>query len=821
MKCLSVYLRTNPHRTLTTTTYDARGRITQVTEAAPNSVERVTAYAYDAAGQLTTLTMPDGVIRSYNYDAAHRLREVTDNLGNRIEYAYDRKGNRTSEQTSGPDSMPVRTLEFTYDPRDRIAQVNAAGSLTAQLFDAVGNLLRETDPNGAITTHQYDPLHRLTETMDALSGVTRYAYDIQDHPTRVEAPNGAATGFIHDDLDNRLQETSPDRGLLTLAYDADGNVLSRTDARGITATYSYDALGRMLTVDYPGTESDAGYAYDTGDGCTFGTGRLCMVTDAFGTSVYAYDAFGNRLRHSRSEAGITYDTAYTYDAEDRLLSVAYPSGRRVEYGRDGLGRIARVELVTGEARTLLADGITYRADRLITGLTFGNGLAETRSYDLQGRLTAQSLGSVDSREYGYDANGNLTARTATMGSGTFTYDALNRLEAEATDLAGEDFTYDANGNRQADGTHSYGYVPDSNRLATIGNMPVTLDESGNLTAQDSRSFTYNPAGRLSQVMAAGTELATYHYDASGQRTRKVSASGTVIYHYDLEGRLLAESSADGPPLATYVWLDDRPLAQVTDSGVTFLYTDHLATPRLGMNANGLIVWRWDSDAFGATLADEDPDGDGQPVTVNLRFPGQYHDAETGLHYNYFRDYDPGTGRYIESDPIGLAGGDTNLFRYVFNNPMNFIDSDGLRRETIRPKPFVRNFPSTTSLSEHNSPFIKSKNGMTRPIPPDNRTPYPLQPLPQRTKDRLSLIFNAPIERRQEERRRLHQSILENVNDAIINNFSLTKPIRDFFFCLERENRTKRLRTCDEENPFGYTPIISDYEVEEFCRNILH
>ena len=332
------------------------------------------------------------------------------------------------------------------------------------------------------------------------------------------------------------------------------------------------------------------------------------------------------MQHNRTEAGVTYTTVYAYDAGDRLLALTDPSGRRVEYSRDALGRITKVELVAGETRTLLADGIAYRADGLLTGLTFGNGLTETRAYDLQGRLTAQTLGGVDSREYSYDANGNLTGRTAGIGGGAFAYDVLNRLTTETTDLAGAEFTYDANGNRLADGTRNYSYEPASNRLAAIGGAPVGLDVAGNLTARDARGFTYNPAGRLTRVTEAGAELAAYHYDAPGQRTRKVTASGTVVYHYDLQGRLLAESSADGAPLATYVWLDDRPLAQVTTSGVTFLHTDHLETPRLGTDSAGAIVWRWDSDAFGTSAANEDADGDGLTVTVNLRFPGQYFDS---------------------------------------------------------------------------------------------------------------------------------------------------------------------------------------------------
>jgi len=109
----------------------------------------------------------------------------------------------------------------------------------------------------------------------------------------------------------------------------------------------------------------------------------------------------------------------------------------------------------------------------------------------------------------------------------------------------------------------------------------------------------------------------------------------------------------------------------------FVYADHLNAPRAISDELGKVVWRWDSEAFGATLANEDPDQDGKAFSYNLRFPGQYFDQSTGLHYNGFRDYDPAIGRYIQSDPIGLNGG-LNTYGYVEGNPVGFVDPYGLR-----------------------------------------------------------------------------------------------------------------------------------------------
>ncbi len=185
-------------------------------------------------------------------------------------------------------------------------------------------------------------------------------------------------------------------------------------------------------------------------------------------------------------------------------------------------------------------------------------------------------------------------------------------------------------------------------------------------------------GRLWKLFDNGQLKAQYTYNASGQRTRKTLADGTeTVYHYDSQGRLIAETSQ---PLRDYIWADDRPVAQIEthrdaagklhNDNIIYLFSDHLNTPRVGMNPSGQVIWRNDSVGFGEQAANDDPDGDGNATVVNLRFPGQYFDGESGLHYNYNRYYDPETGRYITSDPIGLDGG-INTFGYVGGESIRF------------------------------------------------------------------------------------------------------------------------------------------------------
>ncbi|SFL83837.1 YD repeat-containing protein [Nitrosomonas communis] len=116
---------------------------------------------------------------------------------------------------------------------------------------------------------------------------------------------------------------------------------------------------------------------------------------------------------------------------------------------------------------------------------------------------------------------------------------------------------------------------------------------------------------------------TFTYNTHGLRTTMVTPDGTTVFHYDLNGQLIAETTETGSLIRIYIWAEDIPIAQ-KDTALTYLHVDHLNTPRVGTNTSGVIVWQWDSDVFGSTTPNEDPDGDGIATHVNLRFPGQYY-----------------------------------------------------------------------------------------------------------------------------------------------------------------------------------------------------
>ena len=174
---------------VTTHTYHPRGWLLTRTQTAPNGETRITSYDYDNVGQMIQSMLPDGTVLTYSYDAAHDLRSISDNLNNRVEYTYDPKGNRNVEQTYDPDGALVRDIQTAYDIRNFVESINAAGSVTQMVNDAVGNLTTQTDPNqNPSTTSEYDGLYRLKNTVDALTNSTGYDYNVADQLIQVTSP---------------------------------------------------------------------------------------------------------------------------------------------------------------------------------------------------------------------------------------------------------------------------------------------------------------------------------------------------------------------------------------------------------------------------------------------------------------------------------------------------------------------------------------------------------------------------------------------------------------------------------------------------------
>lgn len=410
-------LITDPNGLQTSVTYDWRGNVLTVTQTPTAGMPRTIAMTYDDIGQLKTASTPDGMVISYTYTAARYLDSVEDNLGNKIKYDYDSMGNLIDEDVTDPASVLKRATEYTYDLNRQLDTITQGGFVTDVDIDLVGNLTNTVDPKLASTQNFYDALNRLDSTTDAMLGVTDYIYDDHDKLTNVVVPNNATTTYIYNDLDDLTTEISPDRGTTTYTHDSAGNVKTKLDARGKLTTYDYDALNR-LTLETLNDGSTITYEYDLG---TDAIGRLNKITDPTGSTSWSFDKFGATAGKDQIIGSVTLSTGYTYDAQGRVDTITYPSGKVLTYGYN-----------TYQLASISVDGVTllqsasYEPFGPVNSWTWGDGSVANRDYDLRGLVTSIDYAGV-SQTIGYDAGGYLTSHSGAGVSATYGYDLLGRL----------------------------------------------------------------------------------------------------------------------------------------------------------------------------------------------------------------------------------------------------------------------------------------------------------------------------------------------------------------------------------------------------------
>jgi RHS repeat-associated protein len=406
-----------------------------------------------------------------------------------------------------------------------------------------------------------------------------------------------------------------------------------------------------------------------------------QVSDGSGSTSWTYTTSG-RVASRTQAMGVSKTVGYGYNGVGQLETLTTPSGQVIAYGYSN----NRVSSITVNSTTLLED-VIYDPFGPARQWTWGNSTLTAREFDQDGLI--DEVDSAGLRTYAQDDAFRITGITDTVNSAlswSYGYNSLDRLTTANKTGQSQTWTYDSNGNRLTQGgtsSSTYTISSSSNRLSSIsGALSRTYgyDSSGNTTSYGGYSFTYNDAGRMTGV--SGSASATYTQNALGQRVKKGTGGATTYFAYDEVGHLIGEYDGSGNLIQETVWLGDTPVATLRPNGgsvsIFYVHVDHLNTPRrITRPSDGAIVWRWDSDPFGTDAPNQDPDGDTNQFTYNLRFPGQYFDAETGLSYNYFRDYDPATGRYPQSDPIGLAGS-ISTYGYVSANPISFVDPFGLQ-----------------------------------------------------------------------------------------------------------------------------------------------
>ena len=512
---------------------------------------------------------------------------------------------------------------------------------------------------------------------DPNTGVSHLAYDANDNLTSVQDPRSFTTSYTYNGFKDLTKRVSPDTGTTTNTYDSGGNLATAKDARNKTATYSYDAANRVTQVAY-GDQTIA-YTYDAG---TNGKGRLTGASDANHSMSWQYDTLGRITKKTQVLGSVSKFVQYAYTNAD-LTTLTTPSGQSVtfSYSDHQISSIA----ING---TTLLSGVTYEAFGAARGWSWGNATSEVRLYDTDGNPSQFS--ALESTTYTLDDAFRITHIANSSNSAlswTYGYDVLDRVNSASKTGTTQGWTFDANGNRRTQtGTTSttYNIRTTNNQITSTTGTPArtyTYDAAGNVLTYASDTFTYNNRGRMSTAVVSGTTTA-YVYNVPGQRIKKSGGpAGTILYWYDEAGHLLGEYSSTGVLIQETVWMGDIPVATIRPNGasvsVYYVHADHLNTPKMVTRpSDNKQMWRWDQDPFGTAAPNQNPQSAGTFV-YNLRFPGQYYDQETGLNYNYFRDYDPSTGRYVESDPIGLKGGSYSTYAYASGNPISRRDLLGL------------------------------------------------------------------------------------------------------------------------------------------------
>lgn len=554
---------TDPATNVTSWAYDANGNVLAET----NALGQSRSFTYNGFGQKTLEVDRSGASRTFTYDGQGRLTRVEDADGIGETYGYDALWRRTTVTDDR-----ANTTTTVYNPDDSIAEVQRPIGTVQYSYDAAGNLIQETDANGNTTTYEYDGNNNRTRViLPGGLGSTEYEYDSMNRlAVKTDGRGNAWTNVYY--ADGRLhKELDPLGNEHVYSYDPAGNVVSEIDASGRTNSYTYDAMNRRLSsVDGEGHTTT--FEYDS-------RGLKVRQTDKRGNdTLYGYDALRRMTSVTIKASSPAQDatTAYTYDEEDRLLTMTdaeasawnnlySPAGRRTNrvdalgrvtaFSYDSAGNLSRIDHPTGEWETY-----TYDDNNRRTGLSYSDGRTAAYmldahgnttqsvdwvgttvfSYDAAHRLTSVTDPHGKTVSYGYDLSGNRTTiQYPGLGAVTYGYDERNALE-RVTDWNAAQFNYMRDGAQRLTArtfpngvSASYAY-DDAGRLtqmsyqkdaATLASYSLGLDANGNPT-------TVNATG-LPSADAVYSNSLTYTHDAAHQMT----SSGETDYTYDQRGAM--------------------------------------------------------------------------------------------------------------------------------------------------------------------------------------------------------------------------------------------------------------------------------------------
>jgi RHS repeat-associated protein len=708
-----------------------------ITVTAPDGA--VWRYAYDSRGHRISENDPAGGVTRYEHDEHGGLTAIIDPLGAVTQVECDAAG------------LPVALTDpaggVTRLERDAFGRVVAVtdpvGGVTRLGWTIEGKLAWRTSATGGTELWAYDGEGNLTSYTDADGRVTRTEYSHLDLPSAQTGPDGARMEFRYDTGMRLTTVINPDGLAWRYQYDAAGRLMAETDFNGRTLRYERDAAGRLAertngagqTVRYRRdaagniTEQRARVGPDFGDSVTTfaydPAGRLLRAANADATLEYSYDPLGRVV----SETCNGQPLVSSYDMAGQRIGRRTPAGVDSAWAFDPAGRPASLR-TGGYALAFEHDGAGREIRRRI-----GDTATLTQRWDADHRLTAQSVwntagraqpgGPVQYRSYIYSqASDVLAIADHLTGDRRFDMDPVGRITAVHGQAWAERYRYDATGNLTSaiapsaspGGDDSAGARAYSGTLIRrAGHYSYTHDGQGRITTRRAKSlsgkvrtwaYTWDANDRLTQVTTPHGHHWRYRYDPIGRRIAKehYAEDGTTLLEttaFTWDGPVLIEQASQRPgePPRTTSWDYEpgtfTPLAQIESTGPRELsgaevdrrfyaiITDLIGTPSELIGPDGDVAGHQLHTLWGATTWVTGG------ASTPLRFPGQYADPETGLHYNSHRYYDPIIGSYLSPDPLGLAPA-INPYAYVLN-PSTSIDPLGLMGSECTPSASGKDF----------------------------------------------------------------------------------------------------------------------------------